>query len=231
MFSAGELTKLKILAYSDAEFNFPISDGEFTTLINPEKYAFHYKIEQNEEQGTGTTANAIKFNKTLPENLDLSFVFDRTGAIKTSETSENGVIDDIEKFKKVVLDYDGENHQPSYLKILWGTLVFKGKLSEMEIEFKLFNSTGIPIRALAIAKFTGFVDENLRVAKENAKSPDLTHLRMVMDGDTLPWMCYKIYGDSRYYLEVAKTNNLYDFRNLIVGKQLFFPPLNKTSKA
>lgn len=229
MFSTGKLTKLQIIAYNDAQYSDQVNDGVFTTLINPEKYAFHYKIEQNEEQGTGTSANSIKFNKTLPENLDLSFVFDRTGAIKTSKASENGVVDDIETFKKVVFEYDGENHQPCYLKIIWGTLVFKGKLSEMEIEFKLFNPEGIPIRALANAKFSGFVDEKLRLAKENNKSPDVTHLRTVAEGDTLPLMCFRIYGDSKYYLEVARANNIYDFRNLVTGKQLFFPPLDKSS--
>ena len=229
MFSTGKLTKLKIIAYRDATYKDPVDNGEFTTLINPEKYSFNYKVEQNEDQAQGTSANSIKFNKTLPENLDLSFVFDRTGAIKTSKASKDGIIEDIEKFKKVVFEYVGENHQPSYLKILWGTLVFKGKLSEMNIEFTLFNSEGIPIRAVANAKFTGFVDENLRIAKENSQSPDLTHLRTVNDGDTLPLMCYRIYGDSKYYLEVAKVNHLYDFRNLITGTQLFFPPLHKTS--
>ena len=227
MFSTGNLTKLRIVAYSDAEFHDEVSDGEFITLINPEKYAFTYKIELNEEQAPGTSTTAPRFNKILPDNLDLNFVFDRTGAIKTSPSADNGVVDDVDHFKKVVFDYNGDQHKPNYLKISWGTLLFKCTLVEMSIEFKLFNSQGTPIRATANAKFQQFVPDELRVAQEDATSPDLTHLRTVYDGDTLPLMCYRIYGDSKYYLAVAKANNLNNFRNLIIGKKLFFPPLDK----
>ena len=33
----GELEKLKVVAYSDPAFNNKIADGEFSTLMNPEK--------------------------------------------------------------------------------------------------------------------------------------------------------------------------------------------------
>jgi nucleoid-associated protein YgaU len=55
-------------------------------------------------------------------------------------------------------------------------------------------------------------------------------VRIVKEGDTLPSMVYKIYGDYKYYLEVAKVNGLNDFRNLQPGKQIFFPPFDKKVK-
>ncbi len=67
--STGELTKLKIKAYSDPQFNNEVADGEFTTLVNPEKYTFNYKIEQNEDQASGTSDLSPRFNKKLPEDL------------------------------------------------------------------------------------------------------------------------------------------------------------------
>lgn len=240
--NTGELTKLKIKAYSDPQFSNEVADGEFTTLVNPEKYTFNYKIEQNDDQASGTSDLAPNFNKKLPEDLDLQFLFDRTGVIihygsNPDESSDDtvfkdkgeGIIDDIEKFKKVILDYNGDEHKPNYVMILWGTLLFKGSLTEMSVEFKLFKSDGTPLRAVAKAKFKGFVEDDLRVAKENNQSPDLTHLRMVKEGDTLPLMSHRVYGDSKYYLEVAKVNELTSFRRLEVGKEIFFPPIEKIS--
>ncbi|WP_130733215.1 LysM peptidoglycan-binding domain-containing protein [Flavobacterium sp. J27] len=227
--STGELKKLKVVAYSDPEFSSKVADGEFDTLLNPEKYTFHYKIEQDEQQAAGTSTVSPRFKKTLPENLELEFVFDRTGVIEGKEALESGIIDDIEKFKKVILDYNGDEHKPNYLVISWGSLLFKGSLTEMDIEFKLFKPDGTPIRAVAKAKFTGFVEDDLRAARENNKSPDLTHIRIVKEGDTLPLMSYKIYGDSKYYLEVAKANNIINFRKLKTGQEIFFPPLQKQS--
>jgi LysM repeat protein len=226
---AGELEKLQVVAYSDPEFNTKIANGKFDTLMNPEKYTYHYKIETDENQAAGTSTVSPKFNKKLPENLELDFVFDRTGVINGFESVPNGIMDDIDKFKKVILDYNGDEHKPNYLIISWGTLLFKGALTEMNIEFKLFKPDGTPIRAIAKAKFQGFVEDQLRAAKENNKSPDLTHLRTVKDGDTLPLMSFNIYGDSKYYLEVARVNNIVNFRKLKTGQKLFFPPLQKQS--
>jgi len=237
---SGELIKLRIKAYKDEQFSEEVADGEFKTLLNPDKYSFKYKIESNEDQASGTSSSAPRFNKILPEDLQLEFVFDRTGVItdygapgtsndKTFKDEGGGIIDDIDKFKKVVFDYNGDEHKPNYLIISWGTLLFKGMLTEMDITYKLFKSDGTPLRATANAKFKGFVEDNLRVALENNSSPDLTHIRMVKEGDTLPLMTFRIYGDSKYYLEVAKANNITNFRKLTVGRKIFFPPIEKTS--
>ncbi len=237
---SGELVKLEIKAYRNEQFTEEVANGEFRTLLNPEKYSYKYKIEQNEQQAPGTSAAAPRFNKALPEDLELEFVFDRTGVIVDygSPASDeygvysdegSGVIDDIENFKRVVFDYNGDEHRPNYLIISWGTLLFKGTLTEMDITFKLFKPDGMPLRATAKAKFKGFVEDDLREAMENNSSPDLTHIRIVQAGDTLPLLAFRIYGDSKYYLEVAKANGITNFRKLKVGQKIFFPPIQKVS--
>ncbi len=95
----------------------------------------------------------------------------------------------------------------------------------MNIDYKLFNPNGSPIRAVVKVKFISATDAELTAAKENKKSPDLTHVRMVKEGDTLPLMTFRIYGDSKYYLEVAKANKIQNFRKLKVGQEIFFPPI------
>ncbi|MCE4564234.1 LysM peptidoglycan-binding domain-containing protein [Maribellus sp. CM-23] len=238
---SGELVKLQIKAYSDEQFNNEVANGEFRTLLNPEKYVFKYKVEQNSQQASGTSSSAPRYNRTPPEDLDLEFIFDRTGVLLNygdpSTASDDhlsvdegvGIADDVDQFKRVVFDYNGDEHRPNYLIITWGALLFKGVLTEMDITFKLFKSDGTPLRATATAKFKGFIEDNLRVALENNNSPDLTHVRVVTEGDTLPLMTFRIYGDSKYYLEVAKVNKITNFRKLKVGQQIFFPPIEKVS--
>ena len=225
----GKLTKLKIQAYSDKKFANAIKGSEFITEMNPEKYTYHYKIELDKKQASGTSDAAAKFSKKLPEELELEFLFDRTGVLASSPATENGIDDDLKKFKDVILKYNGDEHKPNYIAIFWGSLLFKGCMTDMSIEYKLFKPNGAPIRAVAKVKFTGFVDDNLRVSKENNQSPDLTHYRTVQEGDTLPLMTFRIYGDSKYYLEVAKINQLPNFRKLTAGQQILFPPIQKQS--
>jgi nucleoid-associated protein YgaU len=181
----------------------------------------------------------MKFEKIEPEDIELEFLFDKTGALPGTfkgttddaikQESREGVWPDIEKFKKVVYDYKGEIHQPPFLIIQWGELLFKCVLREMSINFKLFKPDGTPLRASVKAKFTSTVENELRVRQQSNGSPDITHVRVVKAGDTLPMLAYQIYEDPSYYIQVAKANNLYNFRHLEPGTKIFFPPIEKTN--
>ena len=240
--SGGKLQKLIIRCFKDEKYKNEIKGLKYTALLNPEKYTQSYKTEYKKEGGTGTSSTAPKFTRSLPSDLDLEFLFDRTGVLvhygddKQASSDDTvykdqgkGIIDDLANFKKAVFDYNGDQHKPNYLIISWGALLFKGILTDLSIEYKLFKSDGTPLRAIAKVKFISDIEAEKRAAAENNKSPDLTHYRVVKDGDTLPLMTHQIYGDSKYYLEVAKVNKLYNFRRLTPGQQLFFPPLAKQS--
>jgi len=224
--SDGKLQKLVIRCFKDEKYEDEITDLKYTALLNPEKYSQSYKTEYKKEQASGNSSTAPKFTRSLPADLDLEFLFDRTGVLihygddeqadsqdKVYKDQGNGIIDDLANFKKAVFDYNGDQHKPNYLIISWGAL----------------KSDGTPLRAVAKVKFISHIEAEKRAAAENNKSPDLTHVRMVKEGDTLPLMTHRIYGDSKYYLEVAKVNNLSNFRSLTPGTKLFFPPLAKTS--
>jgi nucleoid-associated protein YgaU len=233
------LDKVSITAYKSAKFGKEneISSGKFTVLVNPEGYSRSYKIKYKDQQASGTKARQMKFEMVEPEDIEFDFLFDKTGALPgTFKATDNagilkegkeGVWPDIEQFKKVVYDYKGEIHQPPFLIIQWGELIFKCVLREMSIQFKLFRPDGTPIRASVKAKFTSTVENELRVRSQKDKSPDITHSRIVKTGDTLPMLCHQVYGESGYYIQVAKANNLVNFRKLSVGTQLYFPPIEK----
>jgi len=110
---------------------------------------------------------------------------------------------------------------------VWGIFIFHGKLTDLEIAYSAFKPNGQPMRACARATFTESKNDKKRTSEEGKNSPDLTHIRVVKAGDTLPLMTHRIYGDFSYYLEVARVNNLKDYRNLAPGTSLSFPPLNK----
>jgi hypothetical protein len=222
-FDIAQLEKLYILAYSDAEYN-NVTGPPFFALINPETYAYKYKIEFCETQAPGTSGVALKFNKMPPQEFNFDFLFDGTGVITSMHTPPAPVADQLDDFRNKILQYQGNIHRPYYLKIHWGTLLFKGVLTSMDIEFKLFKPDGSPVRAVAKCAFKGSVEENLRVALENAMSPDITHERLVTAKDRLPLMTKKIYGDKKHYVDVAEFNRLDTFRNITTGTTLFFPP-------
>jgi hypothetical protein len=222
-FDIAQLEKLYILSYSDPEYN-EIAAPPFFALINPETYAYKYKIEFCDTQGQGSSGTALKFNKMPPQEFNFDFLFDGTGVITNILTPPLPVPDQLDLFRHQILQYQGEIHRPYYLKIHWGTLLFKGVLTAMDIEFKLFQPDGTPLRAIAKCSFKGTIEENLRVAMENPMSPDITHGRTVTASDTLPRLTKKIYNDQKYYVDVAGFNHLDGFRQVKTGLNLFFPP-------
>lgn len=218
----GKLTKLRIKPFKDPEFTEEDGDEDFTVMYNPQEYAIKYQVESDDSQGAGTSGSASTFKKIKPQNLSLDFTIDGTG-VTTGETKD--IPKRVQKFLDIAYEFKGDKHRPRYLMILWGTLIFKCTLDSCSVKYTLFNSDGTPIRAKISATFKGFIDDKKRAAKEDKSSPDLTHRRTINDGDTLPLMCHRIYGDSKYYLEVARVNNLKNFSKLETGTTLYFPPL------
>ena len=100
----GELKKLTIKAYTDEKYNSPVEGGEFTTLVNPEKYVVVYKPEYEEQQGQGTSTKQPNFLRIAPQELDFELLFDSTGVIDGKPNKKDGIIDQIDTFKKIVFD-------------------------------------------------------------------------------------------------------------------------------
>ena len=228
----GKLEKMLILAFSDSEKaeNGGVNDADdmFEALINPESYTLQYKLKFSEgTQGQGTSGAQLKYEYTEPEEITFDFLFDNTGIIDGQPRAS--IVDDLKKFKEVLIAYKGDSHEPRHFKLVWGeNSIFKGRVTDVSINHKLFKPDGTPIRATATVKFRSSIEEQKRAASENRSSPDLTHIRKVKYGDTLPLMCYRIYGDPKYYLQVAEVNGLDNFRLLKPGTDIFFPPLEKT---
>ena len=125
----------------------------------------------------------------------------------------------------VIYEYVGSRHQHGHVCLVWGSLIFYARLQSMSTQYTLFKPSGTPLRAKIDLEFVGFSSKKEAELAANRSSPDLSHLVEVREGDTLPLLCYRIYGDSAYYAEVAEHNHLADFRTLKAGTQLHFPPL------
>lgn len=222
MSDRGTLEKLLIKAYERPDYSGQ-QIGEFAAYINPNEITLSYEMEYDSAQGAGTTNSRMNFKKVKPGDLSLTFFIDGTGA----NGSKIDVQQKVESFQTVT-GYNGNIHRPNYLKVVWGTLQVKRCiLKSASIAYKLFKPDGIPLRAVITANFTDNADDQTRVALAQDQSPDLTHVRLIKAGDNLPDLCYQIYGDPSYYLEVAQANELENFRQLTPGSKLFFPPLKK----
>ena len=237
--ATGELVKMKIVAYDDNAFTSPTGDDfVYEVLINPESYALTYASIINDKSAQGASESTSTQNRRAPQTVNFKFLFDGTGVIKRGgggllsglavpglPTDKPDVMQDYEKFKSVVYQYGSDTHEPRFVQLQWGALMYNAQLINMTITFKLFSPDGTPLRAEADCTFQSVIDDTKLAAIENKQSPDLTHVRTVRGGDTLALMCYREYGDSKYYYQIAQFNKLTDFKKLTPGTKIIFPPI------
>ena len=223
------MEKLKIIAHNDPEMQTQV--GEFILPVNPEQYAQKFQVKYDGKVAPGATGVASPFKSSAPEELRLDFTFDGTDTIYGYVHKGKTVTVQIQEFKDVVYVLDGEIHQPRFLKVFGTNINFPCILSDLQITYTLFKPDGTPLRAKISATFMNFKEVHRRVSEENKNSPDLTHIRPVNDGDKLALMAFRIYKDTKYYLEVAKVNGLTNFRQLRTGQDVIFPPIEKNTSA
>lgn len=218
------LTKLKIEAFTDASCS--DSAGEIEAMFNPDTYSRRYQVKYKEPEVSGQNKMTLIFQGISSNDLNLKLIADGTGIVPLPKNISS-VDDYIDKMKKLTSSFQGTEHRPNYLKIIWGALSVICVCKTLNINYTLFKEDGSALRATIELGLTESTDFKEKAKEAKKSSPDLTHIRTVKAGDTLPLMTFKIYGDSSYYMEVAKINNLTSIHAIKPGDQLYFPPIKK----
>lgn len=220
------LVKMEIESY---EYN--IKTGNRSNIkslkvsINPTNYKQTFSSPNKEETSEINLANGGTFIikvVELTETVSFTLLLDDSGIIPQT----NPVGSDINWIKQNLARMDGEIHATRYVDIKWGPLFFEtGQMTKCDIDCYLFGQDGTPLRAKADLAFQRIT----KLTTVEKKSPDLTRIRVVRDGDTLPLMCEEVYKDPSYYAKIAEVNGLANFMNLQPGQKIFFPPLKPES--
>lgn len=234
-----KLEKLTITALNDGNEPDPGADP-FEVMFNPETFAEHIgnKLQTTTGINTPSTSSEARPAGSEPEKLELHLVIDGTGAADFGLPMGLGgrtqsVKDQIDAFKALCYNTDGELHAPHAVEIKWGDVIRGNyRLQSADITYKSFDRNASPLRAeldVVFIKHQPAEQEETPTAgiEQEPQSPDLTKTRMVKAGDTLPLLSREIYGSARHYLFAAAANNLNNFRRLEPGRQLVFPPLEK----
>ena len=224
--NAGELVKLTVQGFKKEET--PVKDQLFTMQFNPSGMNISYYPTYCEEDYAGKIGSEMQWNHTKATELQFKFNMDESLVNETSIP----INEQIKRFKAHTIDYQPDTHEPPlYTEICWGTFaenkndIFKGRITQLDITHTQFKLSGEPLRTELYVAFREYTNFQTMLKKQNKSSPDMTHRRTVKAGDTLLLMTQRIYGDAKYYKQVARHNQLTSLRTLEPGTQLIFPPL------
>lgn len=220
------LEKLKIHVY-DERARIGAPQDTFEVMFNPSSYSLSYENIYQEYQGINTTGREAKYSLSQPEQLSLELILDKTvpEAHSLDLPDTKTISEQVKRFLELTSYMDGELHEPKFLKVTWGNLVFDCRLQSVEINYTLFKRDGTPLRANLNTVFIQDWTDSKRVKWANQQSADLTRVRSLQSSETLPMKAHEMYGDSTYYIQLAKVNKLNNFRKLKIGTVIHYPPM------
>ena len=153
-------------------------------------------------------------------------LFDMTNAMEDDDEKQP-VHDLVDALEERLYDYNTEGHRPSFVKVEYGDITFYGQLKTLETEYTLFDPDGIPLRAELKVTLTGYCSQKEEKSRFSKRSPDVSRLVTLKEGQTLAALCYEIYGDPLLVGQVARFNNLNGYRNIPAGTEILLPMLRK----
>jgi nucleoid-associated protein YgaU len=115
--------------------------------------------------------------------------------------------------------------RPPVVIFQWGSMVtFQAVITSLKEHFTLFLPDGTPVRSTLDITFQQIQDKD-DYPPTNPTSGGVGGERVwiVSPGDTLAWIAYKTYGDTRLWRLIADANKLTDVRHLTPGMVLEVP--------
>jgi hypothetical protein len=167
------------------------------------------------------SSSAPEFTGSDPVKLTLEMFLDAT------EKMDNGVVTTVEKLFALVVptseSLSAGKGCPPVVIFRWGGLTgFAAFVNQVQVTYTLFTPGGTPVRATAqvqIEELTPqFPGQNPTSGSDRARR---TH--RVVDGDTLPALAFREYGDPGRWRDIASVNGIDDPARVRPGTTLMLP--------
>ena len=189
----------------------------YMVMFNPTSYKLEYKVNYDENQAPASEPKNPVMNNIGPQQYSFDFLIDGTGAAGF----KRNVLVDVESFKKTV-GYDKNLGVGSvrYLILLWGSMMLKCSIETISVNYTLFNSAGIPLRATISATFRERKDEPAEFMKDIDKFFDSNPVK---DGLSVANIAYQALNAISQTVAIARTNDLDSIREKVTASSIKLP--------
>lgn len=226
---SGQLSHLVLTRYTVAKDGTTSVDvaeaARFEVQINPADFKHTCGLRYDKQQPHGANAVHPRFSAVDDESVSFSMVLDGTGVVPLSGGGQReDVKAQMKRLHSIVYDYVGAKKEPPHVRLLWGALIFFGRLQTLNTQYTLFKPSGDPLRARVDLSFIGAMSQQESTLVSNRAVAPVPTTVYVEDGDTLEKLCVAKYGNADRMLEVARENNLTRLYPLTPGTRLVLPP-------
>ena|SRR5687767_1923347 len=189
----------------------------YMVMFNPTSYKLEFKVNYDENQAPASEPKNPVMNNISPQQYSFDFLIDGTGAAGF----KRNVLLDVESFKKTV-GYDKNIGVGSvrYLILLWGSMMLKCSIETISVNYTLFNSAGIPLRATISATFRERKDEPAEFMKDVDKFFDSNPVK---DGLSVANIAYQALNATSQTVAIARANDLDSIREKVTASSIKLP--------
>lgn len=222
--------KFKVLKQSGEE--------EVVVQFNPNSLTFAKKPKIAAINIPGIDSPLQQFVRGEIETLSVELFFDSTE--KGTGQNADSVTVETDKFYGLV-KIDPETHAPPVCIFIWGQKFpgdslpemfqnqrrtqFKGLVTDVKQDFKLFSPEGTPLRAVLTVSINEYKPLHEQLQQLNLQSPNHTRSYVLERGDTLASVASDFYLNPNEWRRIAEANGIDDPRRLSPGTTLLLPPI------
>lgn len=228
-----DLTKAKFKVFKQDE-TFETID----VLYNPNALTFTKKPKLADINIPGLDAPLKQFVRGETETLKIELFFDTTeGGTGARATSVTTLTDPFYGLTKI----DPTTHAPPICSFIWGAKFpgdrlpemhqnqrrteFKGLVTDVRQDFKLFSPSGTPLRAVLSLEMDEYRPLHEQIRQLNLQSSDHTRAHVLERGESLSSVAWQHYRNPAEWRRVADANGITDPRRVAPGRTLVIPPV------
>lgn len=206
-FKRPEITKAKIeILDKDGEKK----EREIEVLFNPAQYTLTASSGYSTPSRPASDAPMVTFTGGRASTLSMELFF-YTGPIQSASanggTEATDVSVKVREFERLVY-IEGDRHSPPVVKFIWGSLSFKGVVTQLRSNFTMFAEDGMPIQAKVSISLMDYHKQKDEKRKSPFESPDRTKCRMIREDYSIWDMAKSEYGDISKWKVIARANNI-----------------------
>ena len=227
IFGDGELKKAKLIYYSTEKG----SKVKIPVQFNPSEYSISRRARYSEKHGKMQEPHPKDLQSrgsnlaSLRVKLLLDTATEYPDYVVKSELKK--YIDSDKELSKICKDLSmltkiyPKTHAQSSVTFSWGGMEFEGFMTSLNINYKMFNRNGYPVRAELDIDILGEEKSILQtLGTKPRESPDRTKYRSLHQKDELWMLAEEEYQDPAYWKEIAKENGILNPRKVDYTKQL-----------
>lgn len=201
---------------------------EINVLFNPAQYTLNESPLYSESKNKAKSrAREYMYRGGHASTLNMELFLD-TGPVMSASGINNQAATDVsekvKEFQDLINAKEGIG-SPPIVRFVWGSLSFKGMVTQLTSTFTKFTESGMAIQAKLSLSLKAYYERGKEGCDSTFTPLDSTKCRTITEGCSIWDMAISVYGDASKWKTIARANNISSPLAILPGTIIKIPVL------